>query len=217
MSVESAAVHDPAETAVTGGAWTADTGRRLIQLVREGVLRYLGVLLALSVLVIWLSATQSQFLTWGNVLNIFDANAALLTVAVGVTFVMLVGGFDLSVGGMLALSGVGLATLIQADFPTGVAIALVVVGAGLTALVFNGVLIARLGLSFFVVTLGAGSLLRGLALVKTKGSTQALYDNRLLHRIGAGHVAGIPISVVIALVVLAFALSCVRFTGFGRQ
>lgn len=185
--------------------------------VREGLLRYLGVIGALVLLVIWLSATQSQFLTSGNLLNILQANAALLVVAVGMTFVMLVGGFDLSVGGMLALTGVMLATLINEGLPIPLAIFLVVVGATLVGLAINGMLIARLGLSFFVVTLGTASLFRGLSLVKTKGTTQGLYDEPTIKAIGSNDLLGVPIIAVIALVVLVIALAVTRYTGFGRQ
>jgi ribose transport system permease protein len=184
---------------------------------RDGLMRYLGVLGALALLIIWQTATQSQFLTSGNLVNILDANAALLVVAVGTTFVMLVGGFDLSVGGMLALSGVTLATLIQNGLPPSLAIVLVVVAATLVGLVVNGVLVARLGLSFFVVTLGTATLFRGLGLVKTKGTTQGLYEVSLIKAIGTNDVLGIPIAVGIALAVLGIALAVTRFTGFGRQ
>jgi len=184
---------------------------------REGLLRYLGVLLALALLVIWLLVTQSQFLSSGNLLNILEANAALLVVAVGATFVMLVGGFDLSVGGMLAVTAVMLATLIQAGIPTGLAIAIVVVGATMVGLVLNGVLIARAGLSFFVVTLGTGSLFRGVAFVKTQGTTQGLYTNSIIRAIGVNAVAGVPIAVIIAGLVLVIGIAVLHFTGFGRQ
>jgi ribose transport system permease protein len=185
--------------------------------VRDGMLRYLGVLGALALLVIWLTATQSQFLTSGNLLNILEANASLLVVAVGTTFVMLVGGFDLSVGGMLALTGVILATLIQEGLPVLLAIVLVVIGATLVGLVVNGLLIARVGLSFFVVTLGTASLFRGLALVKTQGETQGLYEESLIKAIGTNDLVGIPVLVVVAGVVLVLALLVTRFTGYGRQ
>lgn len=185
--------------------------------VRDGARRYLGVLAALILLVIWLSATQSAFFTSGNIVNILQASAPLLALSVGATFVMLVGGFDLSIGGMLGLSGVMLATLIQSGIPTGLAIAIVVIGGTLVGLVLNGILIARTGLSFFVVTLGTGSLFTGAAEVKTQGNTQGLYTNSLIHSIGTGTVAGVPVAVIIAAVVLLVGMAVLHFTGFGRQ
>jgi len=195
------------------GVRAAGVGRQ----VRDGALRYMGVLTALLLLVIWLSTTQSQFLTSGNLINILQANAALLVAAIGTTFVMLVGGFDLSIGGMLALTGVMLATLVQGDVPVPLAILIVVVGAVLVGLVVNGLLIAKVGLSFFVVTLGTASLFRGLALVKTEGETQGLYDQSLIKAIGSNEVAGIPIIVIVAGALLILGLLVTRFTGFGRQ
>jgi ribose transport system permease protein len=184
---------------------------------RDGALRYLGVLSALALLVLWLSITQSQFLTSGNLLNILQENAPLLVVSVGMTFVMLVGGFDLSVGGMLALSSVMLAWMITGGVPIVLAMVIAVIGAGLIGLVINGMLVAKVGLSFFVVTLGTASLFRGFALVKTKGETQGLYDETLIKTIGSDTILGIPILALIALTVVAVGLVVLRFTGFGRQ
>jgi ribose transport system permease protein len=184
---------------------------------REGARRYLGVLAALILLVIWLSSTQSAFFTSGNILNILEASAALLALSVGATFVMLVGGFDLSIGGMLGLSGVMLATLIQHGTPTGLAIAIVIVGGTLVGLVLNGILIARAGLSFFVVTLATGSLFTGIAEVKTQGNSLGLYTNSLIRGIAVHTVAGVPASVIIAAVVLLTGMAVLHFTGFGRQ
>ncbi len=183
----------------------------------KSFLRYLGVLLALVLLVAWLGATQPQFLTSGNWSNILQASAALMVVSVGITFVMLVGGFDLSVGGMLALTGVFLAVLIEKGVPTGLAIFAMIVAATVVGLVLNGILIARVGLSFFVVTLGTASLFQGVALVETKGTTQGLYSNSTILAIGSNSVAGIPISVLIAAGVLVAGLLILHFTGFGRQ
>jgi ribose transport system permease protein len=192
-------------------------GRELMRDALTSFLRYIGVLLALVLLVAWLGATQPQFLTSGNWSNILQASAALMVVSVGITFVMLVGGFDLSVGGMLALTGVFLAVLIEHGVPTGVAIVCMIVAATVIGLVLNGILIARIGLSFFVVTLGTASLFQGVALVQTKGTTQGLYSNSTILAIGSNSVAGIPVSVLIAAGVLVAGLLVLHFTGFGRQ
>ncbi len=185
--------------------------------VRESVLRYLGVLVALALLLIWLTSTNSQFATSGNVLNILETNASLLIVSVGLTFVMLVGGFDLSLGGLVALTAVTLASLLEGGTPTALAIPLVLGGALAAGTALNGLLIARLGLSFFVVTLGTASVFRGVALIQTEGSTIQLYDQELLRTIGSGRVAGIPWPVVIALGILVAAIVVLRYTNFGRM
>jgi ribose/xylose/arabinose/galactoside ABC-type transport system permease subunit len=101
--------------------------------------------------------------------------------------------------------------------PTGVAIALVIGGAVAVGGAANGFTIARLGVSFFVVTLGMLALTRGLALVITSGQTQGLYEEELLRSISDGRVAGVPYSVVIAVLVLAAGFVVTRYTGFGRM
>jgi ribose transport system permease protein len=180
-------------------------------------MRYLGVLAALLLLIIWQLTTQSQFATWGNFLNILETNAALLVVSVGMTFVMLVGGFDLSLGGLLALSGVLLAKLIGGGVPTPLAVVIVVLCALAAALVSNGFLIAFVGLSFFVVTIGTGSIFRAVGLIATGGSTQGLYTNSFLQALGSGSVLGIPWIVLVAFVVFLFGGGVTRYSGYGRM
>lgn len=178
---------------------------------------YAGVAAALALLVAALTATQPEFATWGNFITILETNSVLLIVAIGLTFVLLVGGFDLSVGGMLALSGVMLAELLQAGLPVGLAIPLVVAGGAALGLVLNGMLVAKAGLSFFVVTLGTASLFRGVALVQTEGASQGLYEETFVRGLGAGRIAGIPWPVIVALAVFALAFGALRYTGFGRM
>jgi ribose transport system permease protein len=185
--------------------------------VRHGLTRYMGVLAALALLVIWQVITQPQFATTGNVLNILETNAALLVVAVGMTFVMLVGGFDLSVGGLLALSGVMLAKLINAGVPTLAAILLIIVASAGLGILSNGILIAVIRLSFFVVTIGTASIFRATALITTDGSTQSLYDNSFLNSLGSGDIAGVPWLVVVAFVVLLLSGFVSHYTGYGRM
>ena len=179
--------------------------------------RYLGVLAALLMLIVWQLTTQSQFATWGNVVNILETNAALLVVSVGMTFVMLVGGFDLSLGGLLALSGVVLAKLINGGVPTPLAVVIVVVFGLAAGLLCNGFLIAVVGLSFFVITIGTASIFRAVGLTATGGSTQGLYTNSFLQSLGSGSVLGIPWIVLVAFVVFLLGGGVTRYSGFGRM
>jgi ribose transport system permease protein len=178
---------------------------------------YTGVGSVLVALVVYLSITQDRFLTVGNLVNILETGSVTLIVAIGLTFVLLTGGFDLSVGGMLALSGIGLALLVGAGVPAALAILLVIAGSTALGLATNGLLIARVGLSFFVVTLGTASLFRGVAYVVTGGTSIGLYEEQFLRTVGSGRVAGVPWSVIIALAVLALAIVVTRSTGYGRM
>lgn len=184
---------------------------------RDAALDYVGVGGGLLVLIGFLAITQDQFATAGNFLNIFETNAVLLVAGVGLTFVLLTGGFDLSIGAMLALSTVLLHLLLEAGSPSWLAIVLVITLGTLLGLAFNGVLIARLRLSFFVVTLGTASLFRGAALLKTGGTSHTLYTEELIREIGQGKVAGIPWAAIIALAVLLTATYVTRYTGFGQM
>lgn len=188
-------------------------GRR----ARQSAASYLGVGTMLVVLICFFSVSQSQFATYDNFINILETNAVLLVVSVGLTLVMIAGGFDLSIGGFLALFGVILAKLLAAGVPTGVAIALVIGGAVALGGAANGFTIARLGVSFFVVTLGMLALTRGLALVITDGQTQGLYEEDFLRTLSEGRIVGIPWSVVIAVLVLAAGFMITRYSGFGRM
>jgi ribose transport system permease protein len=190
-------------------------GRR----TREAVLTYVGVVTVLAALIIYFSASQSKFFTYENFLNILDTNAVLLVLSVGLTFTLLVGGFDLSIGGVLALSGVVLAKLLQNDVPTGVAMVIVLVGACLIAgVAVNGFTIAKLGVNFFVVTLGVLAISRGAALAITNGASQGLYEERFLRDVGSYRLGGeISMLVVIGLFVLALSILVLRYTGYGRM
>lgn len=179
---------------------------------------YVGVVTVLAVLVIVFATTQPKFLTYENFLNILETNAVLLVLSVGLTFTLLVGGFDLSIGGVLALSGVLLAKLLQNHVPVGLAMVIVILGACLVAGVgVNGFTIAKLRVNFFVVTLGTLAIARGVALAITGGASQGLYEETFLRNVGGGSIGQVPIPVVIGLVVLALALLILRYTGYGRM
>lgn len=178
---------------------------------------YIGIAVLLVVLSIFLAVTQPTFATWANFLTILETNSVLLLVAVGLTFVLLTGGFDLSVGGMLALSGILIAKLVTSGIPFFLAIILIVIAAVIIGGVLNGLLIGKLGLSFFVVSLGTMSLFRGSAQVITEGHGVSLYEFEAIRALGAGRVFGIPWLVIIALGVLVIAIFVTRYTGFGRM
>ncbi len=183
---------------------------------RQALDTYAGVGGVLIVLCIYLTLTQDAFMTWTNWLIILEANAVVLVVAVGLTFVLLNGGIDLSLGGLMALTSVTMSELITGGWSTGLAIAVVIAGAALLGLM-NGLLIGKVGLSFLVVTLGTGSAFRGIAQVRTAGQTQSLFEVDLILRINEGELWGVPWLVWISLVVLLVGILVLRYTGFGRM
>ena len=194
------------------GSLLARRGRSL-----RAVNQYAGVLTVLVGLVVLLSLTQDRFLTVQNWVNIAESNAVLLVVAVGLTFVLLVGGIDLSVGGMMALSAVVLYELVTAGMSPPLAILLTVGAAFALGFLVNGLLIGWVGLSFLVVTIGTASAYRGVASVRTGGQSQSLFASTYLIDFGRTRVAGIPAIIVVAGVVLVLGILLLRYTGFGRM
>lgn len=128
--------------------------------LRSLEVRMLGLALLLAVA---LSLLSPFFLTERNIFNILDQSVVIGIVAVGMTFVILTGGIDLSVGAVFGLCGIVLALALR-DLPIPLAIGLAV-AAGATIGLFSGVLIAVFRLAPFVVTLGVMAIGRSLAYI----------------------------------------------------
>ena len=179
---------------------------------------YLGVGTVLVGLCVYLGVTEDGFATWDNAVNILEGNAYLLVAAVGLTFVLLVGGFDLSLGGAAALAGVLLWKLTAAGLSTELAIAVIVVGGVVGGTLTNGLLIAKAGLSFLVVTLAMFGILLAIALLLTGGNTMPIEQEGAINTLGAvTRLHDVPYSVLIALGVFAVAVLVLRYTGYGRM
>src|SRR5262249_3906877 len=118
--------------------------------------------------------TQSVFLTWSNWSNIFRSNAVIFILALGMTFVVITAGIDLSIASLAALAGMILVLTFQDgwNWPTA---CLATLGIGLALGLVNGVLIGIAKISFFVVTLGTLSIYQSVALLTTTGNTITLY------------------------------------------
>ncbi len=176
--------------------------------------RQFGTLLGLLALCAVLWALSPHFLTVSNLLNIAQQTSINAIVAVGMTFVILSGGIDLSVGSIVALSGVALGTLLQGGQPLPVAVtAALAVGIGCGLL--NGGLISWGGLPPFIVTLGMMSIARGAALVFTEGRPVSGFDEGF-RSIATGNIAFIPSPVVLMVVVYGIAHLVLARTTFGR-
>ncbi|MGS0764817.1 ABC transporter permease [Syntrophomonas curvata] len=115
-----------------------------------------------------LSQASPFFMTWDNWRNILDQSALLIIISVGMTFIIATGGIDLSVGAVTALSGVCMALALHAGLPVELSV-LSGIASGVFVGLCNGLLISRLNLSPFIVTLAAMSVTRGIALILTNG------------------------------------------------
>jgi ribose transport system permease protein len=187
-------------------AWTAASAQR-----------FLAVLVLLVALFVFFSLTQERFFTSGNIDALLTSAAILWVVSIGLTFVMITGGFDLSLGSMLALTGIALGSFFnELDLPVGPAIILtlalgLILGGGL-----NGFLIGRIGLSFLVVTLGTLILFQGATNLWSDTKTEQVISP-FLDSLAFDDVLGIPVPVWIMAVVFLIALYVQRSTYFGRD
>jgi ribose transport system permease protein len=176
--------------------------------------RQFGTVIGLVVLSTILWALTPHFLTVSNLLNVAEQTSINAVVAVGMTFVILSGGIDLSVGSILALSGVVLGTLLQDGHAVPVALALAL-AVGMACGLANGALVSWGGLPPFIVTLGMMSVARGAALVFTEGRPVSGFDAGF-RSIATGSALFVPAPVAIMIGVYLAAHLVLARTTFGR-
>jgi len=174
------------------------------------------VLALVIVLFAVFSLTQSDFLVAQNLKNMLTAVSVIWVVAICMTFVTIVGGFDLSAGAIAALTGIFLVKLLDLGVPAGVTIALAIAFGALVGGGINGVLIGRLRLSFFVVTLGTMTALTGVVNLWSGTETVAISNGAILG-IAVNELLGLPIPIWIMAAVFLIALVVQQRTYFGRD
>ncbi|MEU6538429.1 ABC transporter permease [Streptomyces sp. NPDC047000] len=174
-----------------------------------------GALVTLLVALVAASLSFDTFLTSDNLENMALSSAFLAVVALGMTFVIITGGIDLSVGSLFALGGVLAAW--GSRYGTVVALLLPLAVCGLVGLL-NGLLIARFGLAPFIVTLASMLGARGLLLALTdEGSTTYLVDkDSFFASLGQGSLFGIGAPVWIAVALFALGGVLLRRSRFGQ-
>ena len=176
--------------------------------------RQLGTLAGLVGLSALLWALSPHFLTVSNLLNVLEQTSINAMVAVGMTFVIVSGGIDLSVGSVLAMAGVVLASALAAGAPVPVAILLALV-VGTACGIVNGLLVAYGKLPPFIVTLGMMSVARGGALMWAEGRPISGFTESF-RAIATDRVLMIPLPVLITAAVYLAAHFVLSRTVFGR-
>lgn len=186
------------------------------KLARE-LLPFGSLILVIAFLSIW---QPDSFLTVDNFLNVLRRSSVYGIIALGMTFVIISGGIDLSVGSLLALCGMfsaGLMIWLGGPEPgVGVMVLGTVAGlvTGAVGGTVSGALITKLKIQPFIATLGTMSLYRGIALVMYDGQPINVASYRFL---GEGDLMGIPVSVVLFAAVTLMAATILHFTRFGRH
>lgn len=179
------------------------------------ILKNNGILIVFFLICIGLSFLSPYFLTVHNIMNIIRQTSIYGIIAVGMTFVILTGGIDLSVGSILGLSGMICAGLMK-NHGTSIFVAsaaAILVGSGIGLI--NGLLITIGKIAPFVVTLGMVTIARGLTLIYSKGYPISGFSPEF-RTLGGGYVLGIPIPVIIFIVTVVVAWFILNHTRLGR-
>jgi ribose transport system permease protein/putative xylitol transport system permease protein len=172
-----------------------------------------ALLIIFVVLVIVLSLSIPYFFTWANLANVLQRNSIIGIVACGMLLMIILGGFDLSVGAVGAMSSVAAASLVVLGFTAGgIAVALLL---GLAVGLVNGFIIAKIGVSPFVTTLATQVAVTGLLFVATQA--QPVYGvPESFTILGLGKIGVLPIPTIIFIGVAALTWVILRYTVFGH-
>jgi ribose transport system permease protein len=192
-----------------------DTGTTNVRIKVISNLGKYGTLIFLGIMILYFSIMLPPFRSPENMINLLGQLALLSIFSAGMTCVLKMGDFDLSIGAIAAMAGIVVAELMLAGYSITLSIVaglLVGIGAGAV----NGFLVAYLELSAFVCTLATMSVLMGLSLAITKGLSLWNLPERFGF-IGRGNFLGIPVRFFIMIVLLALVALFHSYTTSGRR
>lgn len=181
------------------------------------ILGKLGPLLGLLLIAVVISILNPGFLTAGNLLNVLRQVSINALIAFGMTFVILTGGIDLSVGSTLALSSAVSAMMMANGLDPLLAVLVgLVIGALLGAV--NGLVIAKGKVAPFIATLATMTIFRGITLVLLDGRpVSGLSDGGFFDLMGKGYLLGIPIPAVLMMITFVILFIILKQTTVGRR
>jgi ribose/xylose/arabinose/galactoside ABC-type transport system permease subunit len=172
-----------------------------------------GIAIVLVILAILITIANPAFATPSNLLNLLRSIAIIGIVAVGMTYVIIVGELDLSIASILALSAVTGATMTDYFiWPVAAALGLLT---GVVAGLVNGLLVTKTGVNSFIVTLGTLSVFRGIALFMSQGIPVRGLEE--LTPLGQGTIGPVPVQVVILVIVVVVGQLVLSRTVLGTQ
>lgn len=183
--------------------------------VTEYFRRNLGILVGLFMMCLALSIISPAFLRSGNIMNVLRQVSSNGILAFGMTFAIIIGGIDLSVGSVLALGGtIAAGLIVNNGLPVPVAIGIgCALGCGIGF--FNGFVISRTGIPPFIVTLATMQISRGAAYVYSNGEPIRTTDPAFI-ALGTGSLGPVPLPVIYMLVVFLVLVVILNRTKFGR-
>jgi ribose transport system permease protein len=180
------------------------------------IFQKLGPLIGLILIAVILSVMSQDFLTVNNIFNVLRQVSINALIAFGMTFVILTGGIDLSVGSILALSSALTAGMLAGGTDPIMALLIgLLAGAGMGAV--NGLIITKGKVAPFIATLATMTIYRGFTLVYTEGRPiTGLSDAVSFQMLGKGYFLGIPFPVITMLISFAILYFLLKKTTFGR-
>lgn len=174
-----------------------------------------GVLIGFVVLCIAISMATPAFLSKQNVLNLLRQSSIIGIISAGMTFVIISGNFDISVGAVAALSGVIVMRLATTGTNLFLAIAAAIAVCAIIGLV-NGIMVAKVNVPSLIATMAMVTIVRGILLMITGGYpiTQTI---PMLDALGNGYFLGIPMPVIVFILVVIVSYIVLTHTKFGRH
>lgn len=183
---------------------------------KSGIWQKFGPLLALVLLFIVITVLNPSFMEPNNILNLLRQTSINALIAFGMTFIILTGGIDLSVGSILALSSALMAGMMVSGLDPILAI-LVGILLGAIMGVINGILVSKGKMAPFIVTLATMTIFRGLTLVYTDGKPiTGIGDSVMFQMIGRGYFLGVPVPAVVMIIAFMILWFLLHKTSFGR-
>lgn len=181
--------------------------------VKANISKYKS-LIGLVLLCIVITIVTPNFLSVSNITNVFTQVSVNAIIAIGMTFVILTGGIDLSVGSTLAISSAVGASIVKS---TGNVFLAIIVAAviGIAVGLINGLLVSKGKLQAFIVTLATMTIFRGATLVFTDGTPISKLPEAFV-KIGNGKLGFMPIPVIITIIIAIIAVYALSQTRFGR-
>ncbi|MBM7579158.1 simple sugar transport system permease protein [Jeotgalibacillus terrae] len=188
-----------------------------------------GTLLALGLIIVFFSLTNEQFLTYGNITDILRSISIVTLVAIGVTFSMIVGGFDLSVGSTVSLATVASGALLVWHSQELLVVLIVPLVLGALIGLINAFIVVKIRIPDLIGTLAVMYIINGVHLTYTKG--YSIYGNMPMpdgsgtapgifipafQFIGQGRLFNIPFPVILMVVIVALVHLFLNYTRAGR-
>ncbi|WP_419724476.1 ABC transporter permease [Terrisporobacter petrolearius] len=174
-----------------------------------------GVLIGFVVLCIAISMATPAFLSKQNVLNLLRQSSIIGIISAGMTFVIISGNFDISVGAVAALSGVIVMRLATTGTNLFLAIIAAIVVCAIIGLV-NGIMVAKINVPSLIATMAMVTIVRGILLMIT-GGYPITKTIPMLDSLGNGYFLGIPMPVIVFIIVVIVSYIVLTQTKFGRH